>query len=103
MRADDPWLPLDAAGARELARRIAAQRPPTQPPRPPQQAANDGPERTPGQPHAVRVTATLKAPARALAIWSPGPDGRDNGGRITYDPTNGTFSGGDVIVYPEGY
>lgn len=44
-----------------------------------------------------------RAPEKALVIWSPGPDGMDDGGRIVYDPTNGTISGGDLVVFPEGY
>ncbi|MFW6255949.1 MAG: hypothetical protein ACOC54_03940 [Candidatus Sumerlaeota bacterium] len=30
-------------------------------------------------------------------FYSVGPDGVDNGGRILYDPTNGTISGGDIV------
>ncbi len=51
----------------------------------------------------IRFWANLCAPEKALVIWSPGPDGVDDGGRIVYDPTNGTISGGDLVVFPEGY
>ncbi len=34
----------------------------------------------------------------AFALWAVGPDKRDDGGRMDYDPTNGTFSGGDIVL-----
>jgi hypothetical protein len=33
----------------------------------------------------------------AYQIWSQGPDGRDNMASVAYDPTNGTFSDGDIV------
>lgn len=33
-----------------------------------------------------------------VRIWSVGPDGVDDAGILPYDPTNGTMSGGDLIV-----
>ena len=51
----------------------------------------------------VRLTMRPRAPERALIVWSPGPDGVDDEGRIVYDPTNGTISGGDLVAFPEGY
>ena len=58
-------------------------------------------ERTVQPPKAVRVTAKLHTPEKVVVIWSPGPDGIDDGGRIAYDPTNGTASRGDLLVFPE--
>jgi len=54
-------------------------------------------------PKAVRFEVKFRAPEKVLVIWSPGPDGKDDGGRIVYDPTNGTISRGDIVVFPEGY
>lgn len=34
-------------------------------------------------------------------IWSIGPDHTNNEGLITYDPTNGARSAGDVVMYFE--
>jgi hypothetical protein len=51
----------------------------------------------------IRITATLHSPDSVFAIWSPGPYGKDNGGRVIYDPIKGINSKGDIIVYPEGY
>ncbi len=48
------------------------------------------------------LTAKINAPQEFVALYSPGPDCDDDGGMIAYDPTNGTFSSGDIIVYPEG-
>jgi RNA polymerase sigma factor (sigma-70 family) len=31
-------------------------------------------------------------------VWSVGPDQADQRGRVSYDPTNGTFSAGDIVV-----
>lgn len=36
------------------------------------------------------------ATSQTLTVYSLGPDGEDDGGAISYDPTNGTVSGGDV-------
>lgn len=55
------------------------------------------------RPEKIRLEMTLNRPDKVFAIWSPGPDGIDEGGRVVYDPTNGTISGGDIVVYPEGY
>jgi hypothetical protein len=52
---------------------------------------------------AVRLRAKLRAPERVLAIWSVGPDGKDDGGAIAYDPTNGTVSRGDLVAFPEHF
>ncbi|MEN6626673.1 MAG: hypothetical protein ABFD69_10650 [Candidatus Sumerlaeia bacterium] len=35
---------------------------------------------------------------KAVAIYSIGPDARDDHARIVYDPTNGTCSAGDIIL-----
>ncbi len=39
----------------------------------------------------------VEQPGRAI-IYSIGPDGKDQRGSISYDPTNGTLSSGDIIV-----
>ena len=31
-------------------------------------------------------------------IWSLGPDGQDQSARVSYDPTNGTVSAGDIVA-----
>lgn len=49
----------------------------------------------------LHFSATLRAPDSVWILWSPGPDGEDDGGTIQYDPTNGTMSRGDLIVFPE--
>ncbi|MCL5271635.1 MAG: hypothetical protein M1457_14020 [bacterium] len=72
-------------------------------PQPPPAATADTIGAAPDTIGAIRLTAKLRAPARVLAVWSPGPDGRDDGARLAYDPTNGTVSPGDIIVYPQGY
>lgn len=36
------------------------------------------------------------------AIWSIGPDQKNNHGRITYDPTNGSTSAGDIVIRFDG-
>ncbi|MCX7016536.1 MAG: hypothetical protein NTW86_28930, partial [Candidatus Sumerlaeota bacterium] len=41
-------------------------------------------------------------PASFWLTYSLGPDGRDDGGEIVYDPTNGTVSRGDVIRTSQG-
>ncbi len=51
----------------------------------------------------VHVEGTLHPPEDVRILWSPGPDGRDGRGRIPYDPTNGTRSAGDIIVFPERF
>ncbi len=35
-------------------------------------------------------------------IWSVGPDGGDDMGKIAYDPTNGTLSSGDLVFSAVG-
>jgi hypothetical protein len=35
---------------------------------------------------------------RSYRLWSPGPELIDNQALVTYDPTNGTVSGGDLIL-----
>ena len=57
----------------------------------------------PAQDEKKRIVAKVKPPQGFLAIYSPGPDADDDGGIIAYDPTNGTTSSGDIIVYPEGF
>lgn len=101
-----PWKPIDPDHARKITDRYD------------RMIAKDGPsmrnydlskihsasdEEPLEYPEAIRFWAKLRAPEKALVIWSPGPDGVDDGGRIVYDPTNGTISGGDLVVFPEGY
>jgi hypothetical protein len=57
----------------------------------------------PAQDEKKSIVAKINAPQEFVAIYSPGPDGDDDGAMITYDPTNGTNSDGDIIVYPEGF
>jgi len=107
-----PWKPLEADYARRVTDESDAllwsswrfDRDETQ--LPPDKRGENRPqvtERTVEPPRAIRLTATLRAPERVLKIWSPGPDGEDDGGRIVYDPTNGTLSRGDMIIFPEGF
>ncbi len=49
------------------------------------------------------IEGDLKLPEEPRILWSPGPDGLDGGGKIPYDPTNGTLSAGDIIVFPERF
>jgi hypothetical protein len=56
-----------------------------------------------GQDRTKNVRAALNLPHQTLALYSPGPDGDDDGGKVQYDPTNGTVSDGDIIVYPGGF
>jgi len=101
-----PWKRIDPDHARKITDRYD------------RMIANDGPsmrnydlskihsasdEEPLEYPRGIRFWAKLRAPEKALVIWSPGPDGVDDGGRIVYDPTNGTISGGDLVVFPEGY
>jgi hypothetical protein len=51
----------------------------------------------------VHIVARLRTPQRVLAAWSPGPSGKDEGGQISYDPSNGTTSRGDIVTFPEGF
>lgn len=107
-----PWKPLEA----EYARRVTDQSDALlwssrrfdrkEGALPPDKRGENRPElteRTVEPPRAIRLTATLRAPERVLEIWSPGPDGEDDGGRIVYDPTNGTLSRGDMVIFPEGF
>lgn len=107
-----PWKPLEADYARRVTDESDAllwsswrfDRDETQ--LPPDKRRENRPqvtERTVEPPTAIRLTATLRAPERALEIWSPGPDGQDDSGRIVYDPTNGTLSRGDLVIFPEGF
>ncbi len=57
----------------------------------------------PAQGDKKSIVAKINAPQEFLALYSPGPDRDDDGAMITYDPTNGTVSSGDIIVYPEGF
>jgi hypothetical protein len=61
------------------------------------------PKRQYEPPQALRLTAKLRAPEKVMVIWSPGPDGVDDGGRFSYDPTNGTISAGVLLVFPEQF
>ena len=54
-------------------------------------------------PQSIRLTARLRAPKKALVLWSTGPEGVDDGGRICYDVSNGVGSVGDIVMFPEGY
>ncbi len=53
----------------------------------------------------VKIVAegVLAPPEDVRILWSPGPDGLDGRGEIPYDPTNGTRSAGDIIVFPESF
>ncbi len=39
---------------------------------------------------------------KGCELWSVGPDGKNDDARVTYDPTNGTLSAGDVIPRVRG-
>ncbi|MCX7014059.1 MAG: hypothetical protein NTW86_16150 [Candidatus Sumerlaeota bacterium] len=108
------WQPIDPTEARRVtdehdirweASMPADSLPPDAPRNPANAArgASKPSQALPFAPAAVRFTACLKAPEKAFVIWSAGPDGVDDGGRICYDPTNGTTSRGDLLVFPEGY
>lgn len=107
-----PWKPLEADYARRVTDQSDAllwsswrfNRDEIQ--LPPYERGENRPqvtERTVDPPRAIRLMATLRAPKRVLEIWSPGPDGQDDSGRIIYDPTNGTLSRGDIAIFPEGF
>ncbi len=51
----------------------------------------------------IESRVELRAPERVLVIWTAGPDGVDDQGRIAYDTTNGTRSRGDILAFPEEY
>jgi len=51
----------------------------------------------------VEVRARLTAPAKSFILWSPGPDGKDDYGSVVYDPSNGTLSRGDLVVFAERF
>lgn len=95
-----PWEPLDAA----LARRITDQAdrgnglPPASGAAPTSATTGSTPKL-----NRIKLTAKLRAPEQAMVIWSPGPDGKDDGGMIAYDPTNGTISRGDLLLFGEEY
>jgi len=57
----------------------------------------------PAQGDKKSIVAKINSPQEFVALYSPGPDCDDDGGVIAYDPTNGTISSGDIIVYPEGF
>jgi hypothetical protein len=40
-----------------------------------------------------------KLDKHTITIWSIGPDAKDNIGEMAYDPTNGVFSEGDILVF----
>lgn len=60
-------------------------------------------ERTVQPPRQVMVRSRLTVPERVFTIWSPGPDGQDDGGQIAYDATNGSISRGDLLAFPERF
>ena len=47
-----------------------------------------------------RELKPLRFRSNPLRIWSVGPDRVDDEGFKIYDPTNGLFSKGDILVYP---
>lgn len=98
MKTRGTYLPLDPAWARQITDQFDQQRfdPPTRP-----RATQPAPAAE--QPGALRLKAKLKAPEKTTVIWSPGPSGRDDGGLIAYDPTNGTTSRGDLVVFPNNF
>lgn len=49
------------------------------------------------EPLKIRAHDSTSAPS-AVSCYSIGPDGRDDGATIEYDPTNGTISRGDIIT-----
>ena len=51
----------------------------------------------------VTVEGPLDPPEDVRVLWSPGPDGVDGRAAVPYDPTNGTLSAGDIIVFPERF
>ena len=51
------------------------------------------------EPFSLILVAEVATPRRLAIAWSPGPDGIDEQARLSYDPTNGTLSGGDIIVF----
>jgi len=52
----------------------------------------------PGSPLLARATIVgeFRHPQHLWWVYSWGPDGKDDGGIVAYDPTNGTISRGDV-------
>lgn len=44
------------------------------------------------------ATLRYRSDPSLFTCYSVGPDRRDNGGVVEYDPTNGTFSAGDIIL-----
>jgi hypothetical protein len=40
-----------------------------------------------------------KQDKNTITIWSIGPDAKDDIGDLAYDPTNGVFSEGDILVF----
>lgn len=63
---------------------------------------------TPGKLRDVRLTMRTPASLRVFAIWSPGPDGIDDGGRMPYVNYRLQPGGsvrvhrGDIVVFPDG-
>lgn len=43
----------------------------------------------------------FRVEGQRLYIWSCGPDKKSDGGVISYDPTNGLVSGGDILAVVE--
>jgi hypothetical protein len=76
----------------------------------PRSAAEFAPLLDQGLPKDVFVTTTTLSPgavqdalrftrlADGFAVYSVGPDERDNGATLDYDPTNGTLSAGDLAI-----
>jgi hypothetical protein len=47
--------------------------------------------------HGHLKIGVVENPCPAYILYGVGPDGKDNGGLIPYDPTNGTLSEGDIV------
>lgn len=45
---------------------------------------------------------TLELPKELYAIWSVGPDGKNQNAEIPFSPTFGSYSSGDIIIFPGG-
>ena len=49
-----------------------------------------------------KIRYRIEEGGRSCVIYSVGPDGKDDGGAVLYDPTNGTSSSGDIIRFHSG-
>jgi hypothetical protein len=65
----------------------------------------------PADPFAAADPIRFREEGGDLLVWSVGPDKKDDRGAVTYDPTNGSTSAGDVLLripaqrrypFPEG-